>query len=232
MMAAVYVNAILSYFTMFSAIVFSSRAYYKVEYCAGVCTCDDVFLRINCSDIMIDVLPSGLPRDYHSLSVRNSYFPTLTPENFNVSTLENLRELSLANSTLEVVQNGTLSKLTKLVSLDLRDNLLYELPYGISLMTKLQILDMTGNFVHGISSHTFIRHYHLRNLFLDENLLNLSQIDRGSFSSLFRLRKLTISRRTDINYDQYYSSLLQNSYNSSPLAAYLIFSWMAIRKDV
>lgn len=192
-MAAVLVNVLLPYWMILSTMHLSSFGYYVMPSCLDVCQCNDIILRINCSGTMMQELPAHLPEEYHSLYFNDNNFTHLTPDNFNLSSLQHLRELALVNSGVTSVTNGTLSMLTKLISLDMSQNLLHTVPYGISKMTKLQILDMRSNSIKTIPSETFLDHNQLRTLFLDGNEIDLTQIERGTFSSLVKLRKLTMS---------------------------------------
>ncbi|KAJ8029092.1 Leucine-rich repeat-containing G-protein coupled receptor 4 [Holothuria leucospilota] len=148
----------------------------------------------------METLPSNLPPDYHSLYLDNNAFKILNKINFNLSSLPHLRELSIAKNNITYVQNGTLNRLTKVVSLDMRDNLLSSVPYGISRMNNLQILDLSGNLIKRIPPEIFHLHNRLQTLFFDQNLVDVTTIEPGTFSSLVKLRKLSLSLSMGLYY--------------------------------
>lgn len=146
----------------------------------------------------------SLPSDmFEALFSSNISALTLTLNNFrsfNLSIFSGFKGLTTLILASNVIRNIEISELHSLTYLILEGNFLYDVPhwcYGeMSLLPKLQILNLNHNSIAEIDSSSFRCLEHLQSLHLDNN--NIEVLKNNTFSVLEKLETLHISHNTRI----------------------------------
>uniref|UniRef100_A0A8D0G7F6 Leucine rich repeat containing G protein-coupled receptor 5 n=1 Tax=Sphenodon punctatus TaxID=8508 RepID=A0A8D0G7F6_SPHPU len=160
--------------------------------CPPLCQCeqDGMFVRADCSDLGLAVVPSNLSIfiSYLDLSMNNiSKLPSNSLHN-----LRFLEELRLAGNGLTYIPKGAFAGLFSLKVLMLQNNQLRQVPTeALQNLRSLQSLRLDANHINYVPPNCFSGLVSLRHLWLDDN--SLTEIPVQAFRSLPALQAMTLA---------------------------------------
>ncbi|XP_047461755.1 leucine-rich repeat and immunoglobulin-like domain-containing nogo receptor-interacting protein 1 [Mugil cephalus] len=122
--------------------------------CPPSCRCNTVQLEVNCSGGQLTAVPDGLPQEAKLLNLTHNTIKNLVHRQFH--TLTKLLNLDLSDNLLVLIEVEAFFGLQSLISLRLSRNHLKVIPVGaFAGLTSLQFLDISGNEILVFLDFTF-----------------------------------------------------------------------------
>ncbi|XP_022257578.1 slit homolog 2 protein-like [Limulus polyphemus] len=193
-------------------------AYSELE-CPNSCFCDDNGHFISCIGDGLWHMPRNVPTSVKRLELRNYIIPTLSSK--DLEKLNDLLELTIYQSEIRYIENGTFVNLKKLQRLELSLNLIEKLNASIFVgLKELQYLDLSSNKLTSTEEA-------LQNLKLVEKLNlrtnKLTTITSRSFNGLLEVQYLNLDSNTISNIEagafQHLTNLAHLILSNNPLTS-------------
>ncbi|XP_026156346.1 leucine-rich repeat and immunoglobulin-like domain-containing nogo receptor-interacting protein 1 [Mastacembelus armatus] len=122
--------------------------------CPQSCRCNTALLEVNCSDVQLSAVPIGLPQDAKLLNLTRNKIKTLVQQQFQ--SLTKLLHLDLSDNLLVIIEAEAFLGLQSLLTLHLARNHLKIITVGaFAGLTNLQILDISCNEILVFLDFTF-----------------------------------------------------------------------------
>jgi Leucine-rich repeat (LRR) protein len=162
------------------------------ETCPNACFCDSVSRYVHCEgNGLVQKLPKQVSRTAQRLELRDFQLGSLKWENTRDSFPTSLLELSIRNSEVTELANGTFVTLIKLNNLDVSHNNLHLIQQGtFDQLLSLRHLDLGWNELREVKG-TFLMLKNLETLDISNNKLEVLSLK--TFSGLQRLQWLDVS---------------------------------------
>ncbi|KAM9339889.1 leucine-rich repeat and immunoglobulin-like domain-containing nogo receptor-interacting protein 1 [Symphorus nematophorus] len=122
--------------------------------CPQPCRCNTVLLEVNCSDGQFTTVPEGLPQDTKLLNLTHNKIKTLVHQQFQ--TLTKLLDLDLSDNIMVIIEVEAFLGLQSLITLRLARNHLKIIHVGaFAGLPKLKLLDISSNEILVFLDFTF-----------------------------------------------------------------------------
>ena len=198
------------------------------EVCKDFCECDNVVLRVDCTDVGLDHIPP-IRNNTRMLIFDTNNLSLIEKTDF--LKLKNLRYLSLYNNTIDEIEEDSFRNQKKILVLNLGLNQFGEVPTAIEHLKFLKVLQISNNQIRTLSKEPWCNLTRLERLHLDHNGVqnlpflmtskltclielsvshnNINAIPVGQFFNMSNLEYL------DLSYNQITTNLQPSFYDSS-----------------